>query len=90
MKALLYDLDILRSLTSPITTYSLKKKYQLPYSSTYVMLQRYQVQGIVRVSKEETSRARKTVRYYELTDSGHLLLKLAEDVEKRNSNQRSS
>ena len=82
-KRIRYNLEILECLEEPITLYGIRRNTNFPYSSIHCIVQEYLTEGIVEIVREEPTRAKLyTKKYYHLTSTGKILLKLAKALEK--------
>lgn len=81
LKTIHYDLDLLMILHRPCTAYDIKKELAYPYSSVTLFLNRYLEDGIVTIVREERARTGLLKKYYQLSDAGVLLLRLAKMLE---------
>lgn len=83
-KTIRYELGILKSLEEPATLYDILKRTHIPQSSIHLILCHYLSKGIIKVVREEPTRVKRYMKkYYQLTDSGYLLLKLAKMLERQ-------
>ena len=80
-KKIRYDLEILKTLREPVTLYDIFTRIHYPESSVHLILREYLRKGIIRIVKEEPMRVKRyTKKYYQLTEAGYLLLKLATTI----------
>lgn len=69
-------------LEEPVTYYEVSKQTNFSMGSIHSLLQEYLRKGIIKIVREEPTRVRKyTKKYYQLTNTGRLLLKLAKAIE---------
>jgi len=72
---------LLKLLKTPMSKYGVKKNLGYPYSSIRMIINEYTKQGIVETVTTRTARTRLSIDYYQLTETGKILLRLVARLE---------